>query len=143
MRGVAALIVVLMLIPLGASANDCPSVTGSAIYDFSNGAGVANLHYGGERVFVEIEPVSFDTSELPLIIRVTRWHLPDGTVDLEETYEIEANGAALTFDSTVTVDAGGTGDLTWQVQSIVRLGQELGLNAIHQIEGSICVDSGS
>jgi hypothetical protein len=53
---IAALCALLLIIPLGASANfvDCPTVEGNAIYNYGDGFGTANLRYDGEQLFVPI-----------------------------------------------------------------------------------------
>ena len=140
MRGrviaLAVLVVLSSMVPVGASANDCPSVAGDAIYNFGTepGVGVANLRYDGERIFVPFEGVSFAGSG-GIIKRVTDWHFPDGTVRLEETYELIPVGSVFKFHATVAVLDGGTGAMEWDVNS----NPTVTLNTFRQIEGSLCL----
>jgi hypothetical protein len=124
----------LLLVALPASAEECPTVSGTAVYSFLEGSGVANLVYDGEQVFVPIAGVSFEI-EYPFVTRVTSWDFPQGTVDMTEQYELVQVGPNFQFDSSVTVTNGGSGELTWSVASVPAVG----LNTIHHIAGSVCV----
>jgi hypothetical protein len=132
---IAVLCALLLVIPLGASANfvDCPTVEGTAIYNYGDGFGTANLIYDGEQLFVPI----LQGTGTPEYVEMF-WEFPDGTVTLHEDFDLTFKGAAVEFHSEVLVVDGGTGYLTWEGMSIPARG----FAAIRQIEGRICVGSG-
>ena len=132
---VAVLSALLLVIPLGASANfvDCPTVKGTAIYNYRERYGTARLIYDGQQLFVPIEQGEGTPDYVEMF-----WEFPDGTVTLHEFFSLTFKGAAVEFHSQVEVSDGGSGYLTWEGMSI----PSQGFAAIRHIEGRICVGSG-
>ena len=71
----------LMLIPAtGASADECPTISGKAFFDFGrSGTGMANVVYGGERMLVPFRAISYDGFDI-----LFEWDFPQGQVLIVE-----------------------------------------------------------
>lgn len=127
-----------MIVPtVNASANgDCAPIKGTAMLDFGNGGGFANLSYDGERMRIPFEttdlvptPDGFDVYFV--------WHFPGGDVDLvEHSVATSKGGPVIEFNSTIDVLGGGSGTSTWRGTANASSMK----GAIVGISGELCMD---
>lgn len=111
-----ALVAVLLIVPAtGASAADhCAPVEGTAVYDFGNNIGFANVAYDGERLRVPFFSVGFTptgefTADIDFIFL-----FPQGDVYLiEHSVSTPKGGPAIEFNSTIDVFDGEGSQWTW------------------------------
>lgn len=139
-------VTVLMVIPIvGASADPCPSITGTALFTWGigpagvgpAGTGFANLSYDGERLRVPFETTDIDQTDENTFDVYFTFDFPDGEVRIVEHSTVTGRDAsAVTFDSTIEVLDGGTGSWTWLGTSNNTVGKA----AIRGISGDLCIN---
>ena len=110
------LVTALLVVPAaGASAADhCAPIEGTAMYDFGNNSGFANVAYDGERLRVPFFSIGFTpTGEFTADIEFL-FFFPQGIVYLvEHSVSTPKGGPAIAFDSTIDVFDGEGSQWTW------------------------------
>lgn len=132
-----ALLAVLLVLPAtGASAADhCAPISGTAMYDFGNNIGFANVSYDGERLRVPFFSIGFtETGEGTADIEFL-FLFPQGIVYLvEHSVSTPKGGPAVTFNSTIDVDDGENSQWVWS--GTANLASQRA--AISSLSGDLC-----
>ncbi len=131
------LVAVLLVVPAtGASAADhCAPIEGTAMYDFGNNIGFANVAYDGERLRVPFFSIGFTptgegTADIDFLFL-----FPQGVVYLvEHSVNTQKGGPALEFNSTIDVDDGEGSQWTWSGTANVASQRA----AISSLSGDLC-----
>lgn len=132
-----ALVAALLVVPAsGASATDhCAPIEGTAMYDFGNNTGFANVAYDGERLRVPFFSVGFTpTGEFTADIEFI-FLFPQGDVYLiEHSVSTPKGGPAVEFNSLIDVFDGEGSQWTWSGTANVASQRA----AISTLSGDLC-----
>lgn len=133
----AALVAVVLVVPAaGASADGhCGPIRGTAMYDFGENIGFANVAYDGERLRVPFFSIGFTpTGEFTADIEFL-FFFPQGVVHLvEHSVVTPKGGPAGEFNSTIDVFDGEGSEWTWS--GTANLASQRA--AISKLSGDLC-----
>ncbi len=133
----AVLVAGLTVVPATAAsaADHCAPIEGTAMYDFGNNIGFANVEYDGERLRVPFFSIGFTpTGDFTADIEFL-FLFPQGIVYLvEHSVNTPKGGPAVEFNSTIDVYDGEGSQWTWSGTANIAAQRA----AISSLSGDLC-----
>jgi hypothetical protein len=134
---VAAMATMLLVVPVGAAsaADHCAPIQGTAVFDFGNNVGYANVAYDGERLRVPFFSIGFTpTGEFTADIEFLFFFPQDVVYVVEHSVTTPKGGPAGEFNSTLDVFGGEVSQWTWS--GTANLASQRA--AISRLSGELC-----
>jgi hypothetical protein len=131
-----ALMVTMLPVANAAGSSHCPTISGKAKLDFGGSrTGTAKVTLDGEKLKVDFTETGFVSTGSNTADVYFTWHFPGGDVDLVEhsTYS-SLSGPRRSFASTVDVEGGGSGAMTWS-----GVANDASGRAVFTLDGTLCV----
>lgn len=127
----------MLVIPAtGASAADhCDPISGTAMFNFGDNVGFANVSYDGERQRVPFESTGFQQTGDNTADVFFTFYFPQGIATVvEHAVSTPKGGPAAAFESTIEGTEGTEADWTWGGTANLASGRA----AITNITGTLC-----